>query len=37
LDGRDVSWVTRAKDNMCYEVLETLSRDKEKILKDELV
>jgi len=38
LDERGVSWVTRAKENMAYEVLRSMPKSKdEKILKDEVV
>jgi len=38
LDERGVFWVTRAKDNMAYEVLKKMPRSKdEKILQDEIV
>ena len=38
LDERGVSWVTRAKDNMAYEVLKKMPQSKdEKILKDEVI
>jgi hypothetical protein len=38
LDGRGVFWVTRAKDNMAYEVLKRMPQSKdEKILRDEMI
>jgi len=38
LDERGVFWVTRAKDNMAYEVVKKMPRSKdEKILKDEVI
>jgi hypothetical protein len=38
LDQRGINWVTRAKDNMAYEVVEKLSvQGHPKILSDELV
>ena len=37
LDKRGVWWVTRAKDNMEYVVIEELSTGKKGIVKDELV
>jgi len=38
LDRRGVSWVTRAKDNMAYEVVRKMPRSKdEKILRDEII
>ena len=38
LDERGVSWVTRAKENMAYEVVRSMPKSKdEKILKDEVV
>jgi len=38
LDARGVFWVTRAKDNMAYEVLEPMPPSKdEKILRDEII
>src|SRR6266516_4098375 len=38
LDERGVSWVTRAKDNMAYEVVRRMPRSKdEKILRDEVI
>src|SRR5437879_10705394 len=38
LDERGVSWVTRAKDNMAYEVLEKMPPSKDlKILEDEII
>jgi hypothetical protein len=36
LDNRDVFWVTRAKDNMRYEVIEELPV-KKKIIKDQII
>jgi IS4 transposase len=32
-----ISWVTRAKDNMEYEVIEDISTGKKRIVKDQLV
>jgi hypothetical protein len=38
LDKRGVFWVTRAKDNMAYEVVKKMPRAKdEKILQDEII
>jgi hypothetical protein len=38
LDERGVSWVTRAKDNMAYEVVKKMPQSKDlKILKDEII
>jgi hypothetical protein len=38
LDQRGVSWVTRAKDNMAYEVVKIMPPSKDqKILKDEII
>src|SRR5882672_11184954 len=38
LDERGVFWVTRAKENMAYEVIQAMPQSKdEKILKDEIV
>src|SRR5213083_2997027 len=38
LDERKVFWVTRAKENMAYEVIKAMPRSQdEKILKDEIV
>jgi len=38
LDQRGAFWVTRAKDNMAYEVLRKMPKSKdEKILKDEVI
>jgi hypothetical protein len=38
LDGRGVFWVTRAKDNMAYEVVKKMPRSKDqKILADEII
>ena len=38
LDERGVFWVTRAKDNMAYEVVKRMPRSTdEKILKDEII
>ena len=38
LDQRGVSWVTRAKDNMAYEVVQAMPQSKDaKILKDEII
>jgi hypothetical protein len=38
LDRRGVFWVTRAKDNMAYDVVKKMPKSKdEKILKDEVV
>ncbi len=38
LDVRGAFWVTRAKDNMAYDVVKTMPRSKdEKILQDEVV
>ena len=38
LDRRGVCWVTRAKDNMAYEVVKKMPQSKdEKILKDEVI
>jgi hypothetical protein len=38
LDGRGIFWVTRAKENMSYEVVRKMPRSKdEKILQDEII
>jgi hypothetical protein len=38
LDERGVSWVTRAKENMAYDVVQPMPRSKdEKVLKDEII
>lgn len=38
LDRRGVFWVTRAKDNMAYEVIRKMPRSKDaKILRDEII
>ncbi len=38
LDGRGVFWVTRAKENMAYEVVKKMPRSKDdKILADEII
>jgi hypothetical protein len=38
LDGRGVCWVTRAKENMAYEVVKTMPRSKdEKVLRDQII
>ena len=38
LDQRGVFWVTRAKDNMAYEVLEPMPQSKDqKMLRDEII
>jgi hypothetical protein len=38
LDERGVFWVTRAKDNMAYDVIKKMPRSKdEKILQDEII
>jgi len=38
LDRRGVFWVTRAKDNMAYDVVKKMPRSKdEKILRDEII
>jgi hypothetical protein len=38
LDGRGIFWVTRAKENMAYEVVGKMPRSKdEKILQDEII
>ena len=38
LDARGVSWVTRAKDNMAYEVVSKMPESKDaRILKDEII
>jgi IS5 family transposase len=38
LDEREVSWVTRAKENMAYDVVSQLPQSKdEKILRDEII
>jgi hypothetical protein len=38
LDERGVFWVTRAKDNLAYEVVKTMPQSKdEKILRDEII
>lgn len=38
LDERGVCWVTRAKDNMAYDVIKAMPASKdEKILKDEII
>jgi hypothetical protein len=38
LDQRGVSWVTRAKENMAFEVVKIMPRSKDqKILKDEII
>jgi hypothetical protein len=38
LDERGVSWVTRAKENLAYDVVKPMPRSKdEKVLKDEII
>ena len=38
LEGRGVNWVTRAKDNMAYEVVEAMPASHDpKILRDEII
>ena len=37
LDGRGVSWVTRAKDNMKYRALKNLSKGQRDIIKDQRI
>jgi IS4 transposase len=38
LDARGIFWVTRAKENMAYEVVKPMPRSKdEKILRDEII
>ena len=37
LDGRGVSWVTRAKDNMKYRALKNLTKGHENIIKDQRI
>jgi hypothetical protein len=37
LDGRGVSWVTRAKDNMKYRALKNLSNGRRDIIKDQRI
>lgn len=37
LDGRGVSWVTRAKDNMKYRALKNLSKGRSDIIKDQRI
>ena len=37
LDGRGVSWVTRAKDNMKYRALKNLSKGRSNIIKDQRI
>jgi Transposase DDE domain/Domain of unknown function (DUF4372) len=37
LDQRDVSWVTRAKDNMKYRVLKNLTKGNNLIIKDQRI
>ena len=38
LEGRDVQWVTRAKDNMAFEILRKMPRSKDdNILRDEII
>jgi len=37
LDGRDVFWVLRAKDNMSYRVIKTQTQPKGKIIEDVLI
>ena len=38
LDERGVFWVTRAKDNLAYEVVQTMPKSKDdKILRDEVI
>jgi len=38
LDARGISWVTRAKDNLAYEVVQEMPSSKDpKILKDEII
>lgn len=37
LDARGVQWVTRAKDNMKYRVVKTLTKGRQNIIKDQIV
>lgn len=37
LDQRDVSWVTRAKDNMKYRVLKNITKGNDHIIKDQRI
>jgi hypothetical protein len=37
LDGRGVSWVTRAKDNMKYRALKNLTKGHDNIIKDQRI
>lgn len=37
LDARGVQWVTRAKDNMKWRAVKTLTKGKQDIIKDQLV
>jgi hypothetical protein len=37
LDARGVQWVTRAKDNMKYRVVKTLTKGKQNIIKDQII
>jgi hypothetical protein len=37
LDGRGVQWVTRAKENMKYRVVKTLTKGHPNIIRDQLV
>ena len=37
LDARDVSWVTRAKDNMQYRVVKNLTKGHKNIMKDQII
>jgi hypothetical protein len=37
LDARGVQWVTRAKDNMKYRAVKTMTKGKPNIIKDQLI
>lgn len=38
LDGRGIQWVTRAKENLAYEVVKKMPRSKdENILRDQII
>ena len=37
LDARGVQWVTRAKDNMKYRAVKTLTKGKPNIIKDQII
>lgn len=37
LDARGVQWDTRAKDNMNYRVVKTLTQGKQDILRDQVI